>query len=51
MEPIIVWRNPMPLTRTKRTLQRVRRDQFAAVYAVSALDLKQELEVLQGEVA
>jgi hypothetical protein len=52
MELKIVWRNPLPLIRTKRTLQRIRgRDQFGAVYAVSALDLRQEFEVLQGEVA
>jgi hypothetical protein len=51
MELKIVWRNPLPLIRTKRTLQRIRRDQFGAVYAASALDLRQEFEVLQGEVA
>lgn len=51
MELKIVWRNPLPLIRTKRTLQRIRRDQFGAVYTVSALDLWQEFEVLQGEAA
>jgi hypothetical protein len=51
MEMKIVWRNPLPLIRTKRTLQRIRRDRFGVVYAVSALDLRQEFEVLQGEVA
>jgi hypothetical protein len=51
MELKIVWRNPLKLIRTKRTLQRIRRDQFGVVYAVSALDLRQEFEVLQGEVA
>jgi len=51
MELKIVWRNPVPLIRTKRTLQRIRRDQFGTVYAVSALDLRQEFEVLPGEVA
>lgn len=51
MEMKIVWRNPLPLIRIKRTLQRIRRDQFGAVYAVSALDLRQEFEVLQGEAA
>ena len=45
-----VRRNPVPL-RTKRTLRRIRRDQFSAAYAVSALDLMQEFEVLQGEAA
>jgi hypothetical protein len=51
MELKIVWRNPLPLIRTKRTLQRIRRDQFGAVYTVSALDPRQEFEVLQGEAA
>jgi hypothetical protein len=51
MELTIVWRNPLPLMRTKRTLQRIRRDQFGAVYAVSALNLTQEFELLQGEAA
>ena len=51
MEMKIVWRNPMPLIRTKRTLQRIRRDQFGTVYAVSTLDLRQEFELLRGEAA
>jgi hypothetical protein len=51
MELKIVWRNPLPLIRTKRTLQRIRSDQFGAVYAVSALNLMQEFELLQGEAA
>jgi hypothetical protein len=51
MEMKIVWRNPLPLVRTKRTLRRIRGDHFGAVYAVSALDLSQEFEVLFGEVA
>jgi hypothetical protein len=51
MELKIVWRNPLPLRRAKRTLQRIRRDQSGAVYAVSALDFRQEFEVLQGEAA
>jgi hypothetical protein len=51
MEMKIVWRNPVPLIRTRRTLQRIRRDQFAEVYTVTALDLIQELEVIVSEVA
>jgi len=51
MEMKIVWRNPVPLIRTRRTLQRIRRDQFGAVYTVTALDLTQELEVIVSEVA
>ena len=54
MDLKIVWRNPLPLIRTKRTLQRIRKDQFGAVYAVYAVtapDLTQEYEVILGEVA
>ncbi len=51
MDLTIVWRNPLPLTRTKRTLQRIRKDQFGAVYVVTAPDLTQEYEVILGEVA
>jgi hypothetical protein len=47
----IAWRNLLPVIRTKRTLQRTRRDQFGAVYAVTVQDLTQEFEVLLGEVA
>jgi len=47
----IVWRNPLPLIRSKRTLQRIRSDQFGALYAVIAPDLTQEYEVILGEVA
>jgi len=39
------------LIRTKRTVQRIRRHQFGAVYSVSALDLRQEFEVLADEAA
>jgi hypothetical protein len=51
MDLKIVWRNPVALIRTKRTLQRIRRDQFGAVYAVTALDLTQALEVIVSGVA
>jgi hypothetical protein len=51
MELKVVWRNPLPVIKDKRTLQRIRRDQFGAMYAVSALNLMQEFEVLQGETA
>jgi hypothetical protein len=47
----IVWRNPLPLIRTERMLQRIRSDQFGAVYAVTGPDLRQEFEVILGEVA
>ena len=51
MEMKIVWRNPVPLIRMKRTVQRIRSAQFGAVYTVTALDLTQELEVIVSEVA
>ena len=51
MDLEIVWRNPLPLVRTKRTLQRIRKDQFGAVYAVATPDLTQEYEVIPCEVA
>ena len=51
MDLKIVWRNPLPLIRTKRTLRRIRKDQFGAVYAVTAPDRPQEYEVILSEVA
>jgi hypothetical protein len=51
MELKIVWRNPVSLIKTKRTLQRIRSDQFGAVYAVSARDLAQQFELIPGKVA
>ena len=51
MEMKIVWRNPLALIRTKRTLQRIRRDQFSAVYAVTTPELTQEFEVIADEIA
>jgi hypothetical protein len=51
MELKIVRRNPISLIETKRTLRRIRRDQFGAVYSVTGPDLTQELEVILGVVA
>jgi hypothetical protein len=51
MALMIVWRNPLPVIRTERALQRIRSDQFGAVYAVTGPDLTQEFEVILGEVA
>ncbi len=51
MDLTIVWRNPLPLIRTKRTLQRIRKDQFGAVYAVTAPDLTHEYDVILAAVA
>jgi hypothetical protein len=47
----IVWRNPLPLVRFTRTLQRILSNEFGAVYAVTGPDLTQEFEVIPGEVA
>ncbi len=51
MELKIVWRNPLPLIRTKRTLQRIRSDPFGALYAVTNPDLEQQFELIVREVA
>jgi len=47
----VVWKNPLPLIRTKPTLWKIGSDQFGAVYAVTAQDYTREFEVLLGEVA
>jgi hypothetical protein len=47
----IVWRNPVPLVRFQRTLQRILSNELGAVYAVTAPDLTQKFEVIPGEVA
>jgi len=47
----VVWKNPLPLIRTKPTLQRISSDQYGAVYPVTAQDFTREFEVLPGEVA
>jgi hypothetical protein len=50
MTQAIVSRNPVPLIRNKRTLQRIRSDQFGTVYAVTYPNLSQQFELL-SEVA
>jgi hypothetical protein len=47
----IVWRNPVPLSRTKRTLRRIRSDQIGALYAVFTPYLSQQFELIQSKVA
>jgi hypothetical protein len=48
----IIWRNPVSFITTKRTLWRIRRDQFGAVYAVCATDLlTQQFVLIPGKVA
>jgi hypothetical protein len=51
MDLTIVWRNPVSLIKSKRTLQRIRKDQFGAEYSVTGPDLTQELDVILGAVA
>ena len=48
MELEIVWRNPLPQTKSAPTLRKVSSDEFGAVYAVASLDLTQEFELIQG---
>jgi len=47
----VVWRNPRPLIRTKRTLQRIKSDQSCAVYVVTDPDHTEEFRLISGEVA
>ena len=47
----IVWRNPLPLITTKRTLQRISSGRFGAVYAVTDPNLSQRFELILSKVA
>jgi hypothetical protein len=47
----IIWRNPVSFITTKRTLWRIRRDQFGALYAIVATDLTQQFVLIPGKVA
>jgi hypothetical protein len=47
----IIWRNPVPLVRFNRTLQRIISNKLGTVYAVTAPDLMQAFELIPGEVA
>ena len=47
----IVWRSPLPLIGTERTLQQVSSDEFGAACAVGAADLVKEFEVIPDEAA
>jgi len=42
----IVWRNPLSWIRTERRLQRIRKDQRDAVYAVTAFDMAKNIAAL-----
>ena len=44
----IVWRNPIPLAKMERTVQRVRNEQFGALYVVTNPDTRQEFELILG---
>ncbi|MGO9676225.1 MAG: hypothetical protein ACLPW4_03150 [Candidatus Sulfotelmatobacter sp.] len=44
----IVWRNPIPLARMERTVQRVRTEQFGALYIVTNPDTRREFELILG---
>ena len=47
----IVWRNPLPLPRSDRNVQRIRSDQFGTVYAVTDRYLTQEFDLISGDAA
>jgi hypothetical protein len=47
----IVWRNPIPLTTAQQTVQRVRTEQFAALYVVTSSDITREFELILGDAA
>jgi hypothetical protein len=46
----IVWRNPLPLIRTERTLQRIISNELGAVDGVTAPDLMTEIDAIVGVV-
>jgi len=48
MKPEIVWRNPLPVAKIEHKLQKISRNEFAAVYVVSNPELTQEFELIQG---
>jgi hypothetical protein len=47
----IVWRNPKPPIRTKRTVQRIQCDPSCAVYVVTNSGCTQEFRLISGEAA
>jgi hypothetical protein len=47
----IVWRNPIPLATAQQTVQRVRTEQFAALYVVTSSDITREFELILGDAA
>jgi hypothetical protein len=47
----LVWQNPLPLVKTEPTLERIKSDEFGALYAVTVQESTRQFEVLVGEVA
>lgn len=47
----IVWRNSIPLAKIQQTVQRVRTEQFGALYVVINPDTAQEFELILGNAA
>ena len=47
----IVWRNPQPLIRTTRTVERIQGDQSYAVYVVNDSGRTQEFRLMSGKAA
>lgn len=47
----LVWLNPLPLIRTRQTVQRIQRDQSCAVYVVTNPERAQEFRLILREVA
>jgi hypothetical protein len=47
----VVWSNPIPLAKIKQTVQRIRTEQFGALYVVTNPDCTQEFELILGDAA
>lgn len=47
----IVWRNPLPLSRTERHVEQLLLDEFGAVYLVTHPDQKVSFELILGGAA
>jgi hypothetical protein len=47
----IVWRNPLPITKSKSTVERVTFDDISAVYTVCSADVTETFELILGGAA
>ena len=47
----IVWRNPLPGTKSKSTVERVTFDDISAVYAVCSAEVTETFELILGGAA